>query len=87
MRRAFLDTWYNGTFCGGFASCCITNMVPLEEDCQAKAPWCNQGRQNQISGTARHTMCPKAHNNQDHRLMHTIVLTGKANNAVIPGDQ
>ena len=41
-----------------------------------------KARQNGIPNTAGHTMCPKAHNNEDQRLIHTTTLTRKANNAV-----
>ena len=41
-----------------------------------------KGRQNWITGTVGHTMCPKAHNNEDQRLIHTTALTRKANNAM-----
>ena len=37
------DIACKGTFCWHFASCCIPCMVRLDQDCQAEAPWCNQG--------------------------------------------
>ena len=77
-----VDTTCKGTFRWRFASHCNLRTVLLAKIVRQTGHGAIKGQQNCMSGTLGHTVCPKALNNEDQRLIHTAALPKKANNAV-----
>ena len=80
-HRLFLTQRARGPFAGALLPVATCAWSDLTKIVRQRGHGAIKGRQNWISGTVGHTMCPKAHNNEDQRLIHTVALPRKANNA------